>query len=73
MKKNKQVQMMLAIIGSIAILTIGTVIGIQIGKNHQVNKQIIDQCFESFDTERTVTIKKEGFWSPVSCEKHPGA
>ncbi|MGD6842459.1 hypothetical protein ACQCVH_08020 [Bacillus infantis] len=72
MKKNK-LQMMLAAIGSIAILTIGTVMIIQIGKNHQVNKQIIDQCFESFDTERTVTIKKEGFWSPVSCEKHPGA
>jgi hypothetical protein len=72
LKKNK-LQMMLAAIGSIAILTIGTVMIIQIGKNHQVNKQIIDQCFESFDTERTVTIKKEGFWSPVSCEKHPGA
>jgi hypothetical protein len=72
LKKNK-LQMMLAAIGSIAILTIGTIMIIQIGKNHQVNKQIIDQCFESFDSERTVTIKKEGFWSPVSCEKHPGA
>jgi hypothetical protein len=68
LKKNK-LQMMLATIGSIAILTTGTVMIIQIGKNHQVNKQIIDRCFESFDTERTVTIKKEGFWSPVSCEK----
>jgi hypothetical protein len=68
LKKNKW-QMMIAAIGSIAILTIGTVIIIQIGKNHQVNKQIIDKCFESFDKDRTVTIKKEGFWSPVACEK----
>lgn len=41
----------------------------QIGKNHQANKLIIDKCFENFDKEGKVVVKKNGFWSPVSCEK----
>jgi len=61
--------MVIAIIGSLAILTIGGLVFNQIHKNHQANKLIIDMCFENFDKVEEVVIKKDGFWSPVTCEK----
>ena len=69
MKKNK-LQMMIAIILSVTIVTIGGVLINQITKNHQANELIIDKCFENFDEEGTVVIKKDSFWSPVVCEKN---
>ena len=69
MKKNKQ-QMMIAIILCVTIVTIGGVLFNQITKNHQANERIIDKCFENFEEEGTVVIKKDGFWSPVICEKN---
>ena len=61
--------MVIAIIGSLAILTIGGLVFNQIHQNHQANKLIIDMCFENFDKVEEVVIKKDGFWSPVTCEK----
>jgi hypothetical protein len=61
--------MFAAIIISAIILAVGSVVIFQIGKNHQANEIIIDKCFENFDNEGKVVVKKNSFWSPVSCEK----
>ncbi|MFS0824687.1 hypothetical protein [Bacillus sp. 1P02SD] len=68
MNKNK-LKMFAAIIISVIIIAVGSVAIFQIGKNHQVNKIIIDKCFENFNKEGKVVVKKDSFWSPVSCEK----
>ena len=68
LNKNK-LNGIIAIIVSVVILTIGSVLFFQIVKNHQANELIIDKCFESFDKEGKVVVKKDGFWSPVSCEE----
>ena len=68
MNKNK-LNMIIAIIGCVAILTIGVLVFIQIHDNHQTNQLIIEKCFDNFDEVGEVVIKKNGFWSPVSCEK----
>lgn len=68
MSKNK-LHTIIAITVTVIIVTIGSVMIVQIGKNHQANERIIDQCFEHFEKEGQVVVKKEGFWSPVSCEK----
>jgi hypothetical protein len=68
LSKNKSNQV-IAIILSVITITVGGVMMFQIGKNHQANKLIIDKCFENFDKEGKVVVKKNGFWSPVSCEK----
>lgn len=60
--------MIIAAITSIVILSIGGFMLYQITKNHQANQLIIEECFNSFDSERTVVIKKEGFWSLTTCE-----
>ena len=61
--------MIIAIVGSVAILTIGGLVFNQMYKNHQANQLIIEKCFDNFDEVGEVVIKKDGFWSPVSCEK----
>ncbi len=61
--------MIIAIVGSIAILTIDGLVFNQIYKNHQANQLIIEECFENFDKVEEVVLKKDGFWSTVSCEK----
>lgn len=61
--------MIIAIVGSVAILTIGGLVFNQIYKKHQANQLIIEKCFENFDQNGEVVVKKDGFWSPVSCEK----
>ncbi|MCM3705929.1 MULTISPECIES: hypothetical protein [Cytobacillus] len=68
MIKNK-LKMVTAIAGSVTILAIGGLGFNQIYKNHQANTLIIEKCFENFDKVEEVVIKKDGFWSPVSCEK----
>ena len=68
MNKNK-LNMLAAIIISVIILAVGSVVIFQIGKNYQANEIIIDKCFDNFDKEGTVVVKKDSFWSPVSCEK----
>jgi hypothetical protein len=68
LNKNK-LNKIIAIILSVIILTVGSVVIFQIGKNHQANELIIDKCFENFDKEGKVVVKKNSFWSPVSCEK----
>ncbi|WP_335964061.1 hypothetical protein [Halalkalibacter kiskunsagensis] len=68
MNKNK-LNIILAIVGSVAILTIGGLVLNQINKNHQANQLIIEKCFDNFDKEGEVVITKDGFWSPVRCEK----
>jgi len=70
LNKNKnKINWIIAIVGSILILTFGGLLFNQIHKNHQANKLIIDKCFENFDKVEEVVIKKDGFWSPVICEK----
>ena len=66
---NKKRLNWIALIVCVLILTVGTVVFVQITKNHQANEQIIKECFEKFTTDSAVVVKKEGFWSPVSCEK----
>ncbi|MBP2080188.1 hypothetical protein [Oceanobacillus polygoni] len=68
MNKNK-LNMSAAIIISVIILAVGSVAIFQIGKNHQANEIIIDKCFQNFDKEGKVVVKKDSFWSPVSCVK----
>lgn len=53
--------MIIAIFGSIFILTIGGLLFNQIYKNHQANELIIEKCFENFDKVEEVVIKKDGF------------
>ncbi|WP_409271324.1 hypothetical protein V1499_17990 [Neobacillus sp. SCS-31] len=59
----------IAIVGSVAILTLGGLAVNQMHKNYQANQLIIEKCFDNFDTVGEVVIKKDGFWSPVICEK----
>ncbi|MER1999892.1 MAG: hypothetical protein ABS882_08955 [Lysinibacillus sp.] len=66
---NKKFNMIVAIIGSITILTIGALLFNQMYNNHRANQLIIEKCFDNFDNEGEVKIKKDGFWSPVACEK----
>ncbi|OEH91046.1 hypothetical protein [Bacillus solimangrovi] len=66
---KKKLNMIIAILGSVTILTIGGLVFNQMYKNHQANKLIIEKCFDNFDIEGEVVIKKDGFWSPVACEK----
>ena len=68
LKKNK-LNTVILIVGSLAILMIGALVFNQIHKNYQANELIIDKCFENFDKEKVV-VKKDGFWSPVTCEKN---
>ncbi len=68
MKKNK-LHIIISIVGSVAILMIGGLVFNQLHKNHQANQLIIEKCFNNFDKVEEVVIKKDGFWSPVSCEK----
>ena len=68
MNKNR-LKITILLIGSITILTIGGIVFNQIYKNHQASQLIIEKCFENFDKVEEVVIKKDGFWSPVSCEK----
>jgi hypothetical protein len=68
LNKNKT-NMIISIVGSVAILTIGGLVFNQIHKNDQANRLIIEKCFDNFDKAEEVVIKKDGFWSPVSCEK----
>lgn len=68
LNKNK-LNMIIAIVGSVLILTIGGLVFNQIHKNYQANELIIEKCFENFDKVEEVVIKKDGFWSPVTCEK----
>ena len=67
---NNKLSKLIAIVGSILILTIGGITFNQIYKNHQANELIIEKCFENFDQVEDVVIKKDGFWSPVICEKN---
>ena len=69
MLNNNKVHIIIAIVGCAAILTIGGLVFNQIHKNHQANQFIIKNCFDNFDEVEEVVIKKDGFWSPVSCEK----
>ena len=68
LNKNK-LNMVIALIGSIFTLTIDGLMFNQIYKNHQANELIIEKCFENFDKVEEVVLKKDGFWSPVICEK----
>lgn len=68
LNKNK-LNMIIAIVGSVLILTIGGLVFNQIHKNYQANELIIERCFENFDKVEEVVIKKDSFWSPVTCEK----
>ena len=67
LNKNK-LNMIIAIVGSVLILTIGGLVFNKMHKNYQANELIIEKCFENFDKVEEVVIKKDGFWSPVTCE-----
>lgn len=68
MKKNK-ITLTIAVIGTLAILTIAGLAFNLSYNNYQANKLIIDKCFENFDHVDEVVVKKNGFWSPVVCIK----
>ena len=70
MSLNKNnVNMIIAIVGCVLILTIGGLVFNQIHNNYEANELIIEKCFENFDKVEEVEIKKDGFWSQVTCEK----
>ena len=62
LNKNK-LNMIIAIVGSVLILTIGGLVFNKMHKNYQANELIIEKCFENFDKVEEVVIKKDGFWS----------
>ncbi|MFD1336607.1 hypothetical protein ACFQ4N_13710 [Oceanobacillus iheyensis] len=66
---NNRLTLVIAVIGSVAILITGALLFNQIHKNHKANELIIEKCFDNFNAEGKVVIKKDGFWSPVTCEK----
>ena len=66
LNKNK-LNIILATVVGVAILTIGGLVFNQMYKNHQANQLIIEKCFENFDKAEEVVIKKDGV--PVTCEK----
>ncbi|MER1985405.1 MAG: hypothetical protein ABS948_05875 [Solibacillus sp.] len=68
MNKNK-LNLIIAIVGSGVILTIGGLLFNQIYKNYQANELIIEQCFENFDKVEKVVIQNNGSGSPITCEK----
>jgi CDP-diacylglycerol pyrophosphatase len=68
MNKNKR-HMLIAIMIIVVILAVSSVMMMQIRNHHQANKLIIDKCFEHFDKEGSVVIKKDSIWSPVICVK----
>ena len=67
--KKDSLNTIFAIIVGITIITIGSILAIQITKNHEANKLIIDKCMENLDEEESVTLEKDSFWSAVSCKK----
>jgi len=60
--------MILATVLGAVMLMIGGLVFNQMYKNHQANQQIIQKCFHNFNETGEVVVKKDGFWSPVSCE-----
>lgn len=66
--KNK-LNIILATVIGVAILTIAGLVFNQMYKNHQANQLLIDKYFDNFDEVGEVVVKKDGFWSTVSCEK----
>jgi len=68
LNKNN-LHIIIAVVGSVAILAIGALIFNQMHKNYQSNQLIIEKCFDKMDKEENLTVKKDGFWSPVACEK----
>lgn len=68
MNKNK-LNIILATAIGVVILTIGGLVFNQMYKNHQANQLITEKCFDNFDEVGEVVVKKDGFWSPVICEK----
>lgn len=69
MLNNNKLHRMIVIVCCAGIFTIGGLVFNQIHKNHQANQLIIENCFDNFDGAGVVVVKKDGFWSPVSCEK----
>lgn len=69
--KKDTLNIIFAIIVCVTIITIGSVLAIQIVKNHEANELIIDKCMENFKEESvsSVSLEKDGFWSPVACKK----
>ena len=58
--------MIIAIVGCVAILTIGSLIFNQTYQNHQTNQLIIEKCF---DEVGEVVIKKDDTSPLIRCEK----
>ncbi|OMC83521.1 hypothetical protein BK130_08275 [Viridibacillus sp. FSL H8-0123] len=59
MKKTKR-NMLIAIFVSVAILTIGGARVLQIERNYQAHKPILEECISNYGT---VIIEKKHFWS----------
>lgn len=67
--KKETLNIIFAIIVCTTIITIGSILAIQINNNHKANELIIEKCMENFHEEESVTLEKEGLWSPVVCKK----
>ncbi|GAA0337788.1 hypothetical protein J18TS1_30920 [Oceanobacillus oncorhynchi subsp. incaldanensis] len=67
--KKDTLNIIFAIIVCTTIITIGSILAIQINNNHKANELIIEKCMENLHEEESVTLEKEGLWSPVVCEK----
>ncbi|WP_339184712.1 hypothetical protein [Oceanobacillus sp. FSL W7-1293] len=67
--KKDTLNIIFAIIVCTTIITVGSILAIQINNNHKANELIIEKCMENFHEEESVTLEKEGLWSPVVCKK----
>ena len=59
--------MIFAIVASVAILTVSGLVFTQMHKNYEANQLIIEKCFDNFEKEGKVILKKDTSLSPVTC------
>lgn len=68
MHERKRKPLFHAIIVSIILLTVGSVIFVKMMKGHKENYRVIEQCFERFDKD--IVIVKESFGSAIACSEN---
>ena len=65
--KNKKT--LYIMMSTLLIFIIGGLLFYKLYTNYQNNQSIIQKCFDKFDQSQNIVIQKNGFWSPVKCQK----
>jgi len=68
--KTSKKKKVIAIFGSVGILTLGISLMIIIKYQYHTNQLIIADCFENYGNQTTVTIKKHVIGSAVTCKRN---